>query len=172
MTSGPDHIAARFLLLTVLALASVGAQAQDPNADIYGKWKIKALIGGGAVSSRSQSQVEKIIGKHALISAERFEFNGRTCMHPNYQRSKEETVSHFDRDWRTDVRDIPFPNPVTIIETGCDFLYPIRNDHLMIADDGDFFEAVRVESTPKKVTRHRRPVGANHLPTAISGRNP
>jgi hypothetical protein len=140
-----ERVLARFLLLTALALASVGVHAQDPNADIYGKWKIKALIGGGAVSSRSQRQVEKIIGKFAIISAERFEFNGKTCMYPNYQRSKEETVSHFDRDWRTDVSDIPFPNPVTIIETGFVFLYPIRKDHLMIAEDGDFFEAVRVK---------------------------
>jgi len=151
MTRRLNHVLTQFLVLTALVLASVRVHAQDPNADIYGKWKIKALIGGGAVSSRSQSQVEKIIGKFAIISPERFDFNGQTCAHPNYRRSKEETASHFDRDWRTDVSDIPFPNPVTIIDTDCaTFLYPIRKDHLMIADDGDFFEAVRVRSAPGK----------------------
>ena len=146
MTPRLNHVLTQFLLLTALVFASASVHAHDVNADIYGTWKIKALIGGGAVSSRSQYQVEKIIGKLAIISAGRFEFNGQTCMYPTYQRSKEETVSHFDRDWRSDVSDIPFPNPVTIIETECVFLYPIRKDHLMIADSGDFFEAVRVKN--------------------------
>lgn len=120
--------------------------------------EIRALIGGGAISSRSQSQVDQIIGKFTTISSEQFAFNGRTCTHPNYQRRQEETVSYFDIGWRADVSDIPFPNPVTIIDTGCTtFLYPIRDDHLMIADDGDFFEAVRVKSgTRRAVTSGRR----------------
>ncbi len=165
MTDRLNQPVARFVLLTILALAFVGAHAQELNADIYGKWKITAFIGGAAVGSRSQSQVEKIIGKFAVISAERFKFNGRTCMHPSYQRSREETVSHFDRDWRTDVSDIPFPNPVTIIETGCDLLYPIRKDHLMIADDGDFFEAVRIKTTSKKTVARRRAMVTNRVGT-------
>jgi hypothetical protein len=152
------RLVTRYLLPTVLAFACVQVHAQDPNTDIYGKWKIKALIGGGAISSRSQSQVEKIIGNFATISRDRFNFNGQTCTHPNYQRSKEETASHFDTGWRADVSDIPFPNPVTIIDTGCaTFLYPIRKDHLMIADGGDFFEAVRVKSLSRKSNPRSRP---------------
>jgi hypothetical protein len=147
-----------FLLPLCLVFAPLSlAQAQDTNADIYGKWKIKALIGGGAVSSRSQSQVEKIIGKFAIIGPEQFNFNGRTCPHPHYRRSKEETASHFDRGWRTDVSDIPLPNPVTIVDTGCaTFLYPMLQNNLMIADEGDFFEAVRVDKVPSKASSTER----------------
>jgi hypothetical protein len=139
-----NSIISPLLLLATLALPGVDARAQDPNADIYGRWKIKALIGGG-IGSLSDRQARRLIGKPLIISAERYEFNGRVCMHPDYQRSKENPDTYFDREWRTDVSDIPFPNPVTIIETtGCDYLYPIRKDHLMIAEDGGFFEAVRV----------------------------
>jgi len=75
----------------------------------------------------------------------------RKCIHPDYQRSKENPATYFDREWHTDVSDVPFPNPVTIIETtGCDYLYPIRKGHLMIAEDGGFFEAVRVGKVPSK----------------------
>lgn len=102
------------------------------------------MIGGGAAGSLSQRQVNHLIGKVVLIIAEKFEFNGQTCIRPTYQRSTDETVSHFDREWRTEVDDIPFPNPVTVIETGCDTLYLIRKDHLMIAEGGTFFEAVRM----------------------------
>lgn len=157
MMPGLNQMSARFLFLAALTTISVGAYAQAPNADIYGKWRIKGMIGMGAVGSLSERQVRQLIGKPLLISAERFEFNGQVCRYPDYQRSKEETVSHFDREWHTDVHDIPFPNPVTIIDTDCDTLYPIRKDHLMIAEGGVFLEAVRVGEVPSKPSspRHR-----------------
>lgn len=144
------------LFLSALALSTSQAYAQDANADIYGKWKITAILGGG-IGSLSARQERKLIGKPLLISPERFEFNGETCINPTYERSQEDPSTYFDREWRTDVRDISFPNPVTIIETGCDYLYPIRKDHLMIAERGTFFEAVRVKSTPRQPTPQSRP---------------
>ena len=139
------HHIARFLLLA-LVFASVGVHAQEMNADIYGKWKIKAMIGGG-IGSLTDQQARQLIGKSLTISAERFEFDGHICLNPNYQRSKEDPDTYFDREWRTDVSDIPFPKPMTIIEiTDCDKVYPIRKDRLMVTRDGGFFEAVRVKS--------------------------
>jgi hypothetical protein len=133
------------LLLTALLIASPLVWAQsDPNADIYGKWKIKEMIGGGAASAMTQQDIDKLIGKYVIISSRRFTFNGRSCVNPAYKRTKEETVHFFDWAWQTDVRDIPFPNPVTVIETGCNTLFPIRKDHLMIAEENVFLEAVRV----------------------------
>jgi hypothetical protein len=144
------QIICQWLLLFVLAAPGVRASAQDTNADIFGKWKINALIGGG-IGSLSDRQARQLIGKPLIISAERFEFNGRVCVNPDYQRSKENPATYFEREWHTDVSDIPFPNPTIIIETkGCDYLYPIRKDHLMIAEGGGFFEAVRVKSRERR----------------------
>jgi hypothetical protein len=146
----------RLALLGLLCCGSAAALAEDPNADIYGKWKIKAVIGMGAETSMNDRQIQRIIGKPLLISADKIEFNGRTC-HPHYQRSREETTQHFDWAWRTDVSKIPFPNPVTIIDTGgCDYLYPIRKDHLMIAEENVFFEAVRIGRPLNKATSTSR----------------
>lgn len=129
------------LFFTVLALPL--AHAQDANADIYGNWKITAVLGGG-IGSLSTRQERKLIGKPLVISAERFEFNGGKCVNPQYERTQEDPATYFDREWRADVSDIPFPNPVTIIKTrGCDYVFPIRDDRLMIAEKGTFFEAVR-----------------------------
>lgn len=150
MTRQLTSMIGRLLVLSALALPGLHAHAQNRNADIYGRWKIKALIGGG-IGSLSERQAEQLIGKPLLVSADRYEFNGRVCTHPDYQRSQENPATYFDREWHTDVSDIPFPNPVTIIETtGCDYLYPIRKDHLMIAERGGFFEAVRVGKVPSK----------------------
>lgn len=157
MTNIAIKMLRRLALFAVLNWTCLGAHAQDPNADIYGRWKIKDLIGMGAVASLSEQQARKLIGKPLLISPEKYEFNGQVCSYPHYQRSKENPETYFDREWHTGIEGIPFPNPVTIIEvTGCDYLYPIRKGHLMIAEDGIFFEAVRVERVPSKATSVRR----------------
>ena len=127
----------------LIALLAPPAHAQDANADIYGKWKITAVLGGG-IGSLSARQERNMIGKPLLISAKRYEFNGRQCVNPKYERRQEGPAAYFDREWRADVSDIPFPDPVTIIETrGCDYVFPIRKDRLMIAEKGTFFEAKR-----------------------------
>jgi hypothetical protein len=133
-----------------LTVASTYASANALNDDIYGVWKVTSLIGGG-IGSLNDRQARRLIGKQVIITAKKFSFNGRVCKDPAYERSKEDTAVYFDREWRANVSDIPFPEQVTIIETpGCDYLYPIRKDHLMIAEDGGFFEAVRVKKLSVK----------------------
>lgn len=132
------------LLFVSIGVASLHVHAQDPNADLYGRWKIKAFVGASIVSGLSDRQVRRLIGKPLLISAEKLSFNGQTCMHPTYQRSIEETVSYFDREWRADSSELPLPNPVTVIETDCNMLYLIRKNRIIVAQDGNFFEAVRM----------------------------
>jgi len=142
------------LFLAALFAASSLALAQsDTNGDIYGKWKITSMIGGGAASALTQRDVDKLIGKYVIITPEKFAFDGQLCRTLNYQRRKEETVHFFDWAWRTDVSDIPFPNPVTVIETGCNTLVPIRENHLMIAQENVFLEAVRLKGSPRKAAR-------------------
>jgi hypothetical protein len=112
--------------------------------DIYGRWKIKAMIGGG-ISSLSDRQARALIGKSIVISQDKFLFNGKTCLHPPYARSAEPVDAYFEREWRARVTDIALPDPVTIIDAECNMLYPMRKNHLMIAEDGVFLEAVRIK---------------------------
>lgn len=147
----------RALLPILLLLVNLNQVfARDRNEDIYGKWVIKAEVGMGAVTSLSDQQAKRIIGRPLLISAEKFEFNGRTCTNPQYERSQEETVFHFDTAWRADVKkdiDIPLPNPITSVDAECNYLYLIGKDRLMIAEENVFFEAVRVNKGSKRVLR-------------------
>jgi hypothetical protein len=122
------------------------SHAQVTNEDIYGQWKIKTFAGSADSFGLSERQIHALIGKPVLISAEKFVFNGRTCTHPTYKRSVETTKTYFRREWRADSSELPLPTPVTIIETGCNMIYPIRKDHMIIAEQsGVFFEAVRVK---------------------------
>lgn len=127
------------------------AHAQVSNGDIYGQWKIKTFAGSADSFGLSERQIHALIGKPVLISAEKFVFNGRTCTRPTYKRNVETTTTYFRREWQADSSELPLPTPVTIIETGCNVIYPIRKDHMIIAEQsGVFFEAVRVKRLPGK----------------------
>jgi hypothetical protein len=137
------HSCSSFLLSACLWAMAGHGQAQDVNDDIYGRWKIKAMIGGG-ITALSDRQARSFIGKPILIGKDAFLFNGKTCRHPSYARSVEPVDAYFEREWRARVTDIALPDPVTIIDAQCNMLYPMRKNQLMIVEDGVFFEAVRV----------------------------
>ena len=141
----------RCLFLAFLGTMPFISHAQVQNDDIYGKWRIKTFAGSADSFGLSEQQIHALTGKPILISAEKFVFNGKTCTHPTYKRSVETTTTYFRREWQADSSELPLPSTVTIIETGCNILYPIRKDHMIIAEEsGVFFEAVRVKRLPGK----------------------
>ena len=145
-------------LFVAFGLLPLSSSAQDANADIYGNWKITNFAGSAESFGLTEQQIEALIGKPVVVSPEQFVFNGRVCKRPTYKRSVEETTTYFRREWQANASELSLPNPVTIITTGCNLLYPIRKDHILIAEEsGVFFEAVRVRSKPRRaVTTSRR----------------
>jgi hypothetical protein len=144
------------VLPSVLYLGSVPAHAQDANSAIYGNWRItRDASPEGTITARTELQTKAVIGKVAVIGADQFAFNGSKCSRPKYTRSSDDTATYFYREWRVNSDGMPFGERLTIIEVDCGlhFLYPIDSNRLIIADDGDFFEAVRINSgialTPK-----------------------
>ena len=133
------------LLLACLGLES--ASAQDSHSDIYGDWKIsRDLTPEGAITSKSSQQIRAAIGEKASIRPDSFAFNGEHCSRPAYTRSTDDTLQYFDREWRINAATLPLGPKVTIVEVGCSFhvIYPVDRRRLLIADDGIFFEAIRV----------------------------
>jgi hypothetical protein len=138
-------------LATAVSLTIAGmCQAAETNADIFGKWKIKSFVGAAEVSALSQREVEQLIGKSVSISPQEFVFNGQTCKYPSYARSTDDAVTYFEREWRADAKELHFGKQVTIVETDCNMLYPTRKNHLIVAERGNFFEAVRTAPLGKK----------------------
>lgn len=127
----------------------VSAQVVDPNADILGKWTIvKHVSPNGATSSLTARDVRRLLGKSVNVSAELFEFNGHRCMLPDYRRSEDAAADYFYREWRVNSDEMPVGDRVTIVENRCEEnqLYPTSPDHMVVAEDGFFFEAVRIGS--------------------------
>jgi hypothetical protein len=132
------------LAITIFA-ASLSVQAKDPLANIYGTWKIKTILGSGAVSSMSDREARQMIGKTVMVQARQFTFNGQACAETSYEETVEDMADHFEREWNTTVKHIPLPDPLTVIDTGCSTLYPLKNGKLMVAEKGVFFEALRIK---------------------------
>lgn len=144
---------------TILLLLCVGyglANAQNVNADILGDWRISSdLTPEGAITSKSQVQVHTAMGKILRIRPSNFAFDGNHCSNPTYQRSTDDTQEYFRREWRIDAATLPLSRKLTIVDVGCAFylIYPIDQRRLMIADDGVFLEAVRVEKPVPSLSR-------------------
>lgn len=145
--------------IVVLTFFFSPAQASDPNANILGKWKIARHVSpDGATSSMTQRDVERLIGKQLLVTKDLFEFNARQCPHPDYKRSVDEAADYFYREWRVNSEEMPIGKRVTIVENRCgdNVLYPTSKDHMIVAEDGFFFEAVRLGSnavaTPERAS--------------------
>jgi hypothetical protein len=139
-----SKLLSQLCLTAAMFAASLSAYAKDPLADLYGTWKIQAIIGGGAASSISDREARQLIGKTFQVKAKRFIFNGQPCAETSYEETIDDTTDDFEREWNTEVKDIPLPDPVTVIDTGCNTLYPLKNGKLMVAEKGVFFEAARM----------------------------
>lgn len=143
MTGALTFAVARVLMFVGLLAAPVLTHSAEANADIFGVWRIKAFVGAAEVSSLSQREVDQLIGTKVLISRDKFSFNGQTCVRPDYTRSREDASEHFTREWRANANEFGVPKTVTVVETGCNTLYPLRRGRLLIAERGNFFEALR-----------------------------
>lgn len=136
----------RLIVGISFSLALLLTQAEELNGDIYGVWKITRVVGTADSFGLSTRQIRAMIGKPITVSEDKFAFNGRTCAHPRYTRSVEETTTYFRREWQANAADFHLPNPVTVVATGCNFLYPSGKNRLVVAEEsGVFFEAVRVK---------------------------
>lgn len=160
-----------FLLSLCLLLTQRAAGEEQLNADIYGTWKIIAIVGGG-ITSMNTRQMNAIIGKRVFVGTERFAFNGKTCGSPLYKRSLEDTADYFYRAWRVNSDGMPFGDKVTVVEAGdCNYLFPFKQDHIVVEQDAIFYEAVRegtkTVATPSPLVQADK--GANKANADIFG---
>jgi hypothetical protein len=119
------------------------ADARNPDADILGIWKIAAVLDAADVSAMSDRQARSMIGKTVRIAPDRFEFNGTVCQSPSYERRVEDGARHFREKGHVSSANLHLPDPVTVIDAKCTFVYIKRGGRIVIQWDGVYFEAVR-----------------------------
>lgn len=142
MKRAPKRLAA-FFSATFFAYAAVAADVGNMNTDIFGIWKIVAVLDSADLSGMSDSKARSMVGKPVTIKSDRFEFNGTTCKSPTYARTVEDTVKHLREKGHVSSVNLHLPNPVTVIDATCTFIYLKRKGRIVVQWDGVYFDAVK-----------------------------
>ncbi|MDH7578614.1 MAG: hypothetical protein QHH75_12560 [Bacillota bacterium] len=122
----------------------------------YGQWVIKEHIECGRVSTYTQEDIERLVGKRIAYSVDSACFDNKLCKKPYYKKSIisdneffESFYASFDRlginEKSAIIVDVYIDSDCNNLwdSTGSTFLIKDQNT-LVLFDDGEFFKLVRV----------------------------
>jgi hypothetical protein len=133
------------IVAVVLSICAVSfnVKSAEVETNIFGIWKITAILDSADISGLSDLQAKKLVGMPVIIAPDHFEFNGMTCKSPTYQRTVEDTAVHLREKGHVSSVNLHLPNPVTVIDAKCTFIYLKRKDRIVVQWDGVYFDAVK-----------------------------
>lgn len=127
-----------------LALSSVKqAHAEGQDKSVIGKWKLTKVLDSAAITSLDDDEARRLLGKIVYIDHNRFRFGSDTCLDPDFEVKVVETVEYFRRELHARVGNLGLPDPVTVVDVGCTFVYKKAPDRLVIFWEGFLFEMAR-----------------------------
>ncbi len=132
----------RFLLLT-LCVGSL--QAADPA--YYGTWKLTGEVDTAPITALDDKGVARLIGKRALIQADRFTINGEGCGYPVKYTPATQPRQDFYEGFKMDSKTNPLKLPPTVksINAGCALLIPQSGNRMIIEWKSVFFQAAKAK---------------------------
>lgn len=142
MKRASKRIAALFTA-TFFAFPAVAGDDGNENTDIFGVWRIVAVLDSADLSGMSDRKARSMVGKPVRIESDRFQFNGTTCKSPTYKRTVEQTAKHLREKGHVSSVNLHLPNPVTVVDAKCTFIYLQREGRIVVQWDGVYFDAVK-----------------------------
>jgi hypothetical protein len=127
------------------------ASAADAS-DYFGRWRVVAIADYAKVASVSDAKAKRKIGGNLAMSADVVAFDHRTCK-PQYVLSTVDPEKDLEEGYRITNQTLKFPNPVVLIDTGCQrnrFIYVVNPKQLVIEQSGVFYRADRVDVSEGK----------------------
>ena len=143
MRKTTTRIARLVAVALCMLVASFNVQSAENNSDIFGLWKITAILDSADISGLSDLQAKRLIGMPVVINPDHLEFNGMTCKSPTYQRTVEDTAVYLREKGHVSSVNLHLPNPVTVIDAKCTFIYLKRKNRIVMGWDGVYFDAVK-----------------------------
>jgi hypothetical protein len=136
----------------------INSQSQT-NEDLYGNWLIKRTVAFGKVSSLSDEDINKLIGKRIEYSPNKASFGNDICENPKYKKSIISEKDFFENNGYTSFKELGLQgDSVIMVEIFCEkedysnFWYTIggrifeKDKNTLIANyEGVFFELVKDE---------------------------
>lgn len=132
----------KFLVVLIALITSAPLCAQG-KVDVYGRWKVTAVLDASPVAGMSTDEANRLVGKRLVLSPRAVMFDGRNCPTPPYHSAYVRTSDFFVQEYKLDPKTLALPDRVLRVDAGCTNLF-IRNTDTIVFDwKGYFFEAVK-----------------------------
>lgn len=138
---GPDLRCVCAFLLVAFATSAQPAFAENPNADIFGRWRVVSVLDTADIAGMSKNQARSLIGSRMRINGQAFSFNGMQCKNPTYERVEREPAQYLREQWHARAGKLGLPDPVTVVDARCTDLFLKAKARMVFNWDGYFFEA-------------------------------
>ncbi|MFC5472461.1 hypothetical protein [Paraherbaspirillum soli] len=140
------------LIITFLftLLVSPAAFAETLHSNIFGYWKVIALMDATPTTSLSFVQAKQMVGSYLIITPDSVDFNGETCLKPKFEENIEDARKYFDYSYRMNPRNLHLPKQIATIKMKCsnitnmNDIYIKGKDKIIFFFNDFFFSAIRV----------------------------
>jgi hypothetical protein len=130
------------ITLLVLPLAS---QATVPGHQVLGKWKFTAIADFAELTSLSEGEAQRLLGRVVIIKKDGSDFDGYRCAPASFTSERVVPSLYLRKDAGIDNSKLKLPNGVTVVDIGCANVYAISPRRVIIDWRGWFFKAIRVD---------------------------
>jgi hypothetical protein len=127
------------LRLGVALLIAVSAGIAQKTDSLYGDWRVTAVAGAGPVTAISGGAAARLVGQVLLLKPNSLRFAGESCR-PTYETTSE-SAADFAADYKTDLRSLKLPAPVTRFDADCTDLFISAPNRIVFTWKGFFLEA-------------------------------
>lgn len=145
------------ILLTTIPTSARDLPGTGKDTSVIGEWKIISVLDYATISVGAD-RARPFIDKALIISAEQVTFGNQVCPASNFLAERVETDIELRENARVSNDKLGLPNPVTVVELSCAYVYLKDRRRIVLAWNGIFFEAVRKKKQGTSV--HSRPNSA------------
>lgn len=138
-----------FSLIVVSTLASWPTQRlaaaneyRDPS--VIGRWRLTSILDFAEVSALDDDEAKQLVGKVLTIRRDKVQLGSRVCSPSEFSAERVEPTLDLRDKAHASAAKLHLPNPVTVVELSCAYVYIKNRNHIVLAWDGAFFEAVRI----------------------------
>jgi hypothetical protein len=138
----------RGALFVSLFIYAAWACADDAKG-YFGHWRVTGIAEYASVSSISDAQAKKKIGRDLVMSERSLAFDHYSCK-PRYAFSRVDPEKDLEEGYRISNVTLKLPNPVVVIDTGCErsrYIYVVNRNQLVLEQSGVFYRANRLSGS-------------------------
>lgn len=141
----------RNLAAMVICLLSLwgAAHAHDSSGTktdhrVIGRWKIVSVLDYAHISIGEEAG-KRLLGTELFVTMDNVRFGDRDCDAPEFSAESVETNHELNHNARVGNDRLRLPNPVTVVELSCAYVYVRNDDRMVLAWNGIFFDIARLD---------------------------